>query len=193
MVAPAVGSALLTLALLVILTGRSSVFAIPGGPQRSDPYRFQECHYDPDTINPIQYRFFSVGSAYERAFKQAEAAWDATSAPGYFEEHSTSWDPEINVTDEYRRDGSWAQTTVECIITIGLYYGNEVQIEFNTRIMDGLTAHKKKIIAMHELGHAYGLDELYEGCRLMRQSYQIFACLTAPTADDVAGVTALYP
>ena len=190
---PAIGSALLTLALLVILTGRASVFAIPGGPQHSDPYRLHGCKYSPNSINPIQYRFFSVGSAYERAFKQAEAAWDATSAPGYFEEHSTSWDPEINVTDERRRDSLWAEMTAECYSTTGLYLGNEVGIEFNTRIMDGLTAHKKKVIAMHEIGHAYGLDELYEGCRVMRQSYQIFTCLTAPTADDVAGVTALYP
>ena len=62
---------------------------------------FIGCRYDPDSIDPISYRFLSVGSDYETAFTDIEEGWDDTSAPGYFEEYSTSFDPEINVADDY--------------------------------------------------------------------------------------------
>ncbi len=177
----------------------------------SDPeYTFRKCHYDPNSINPISYRFFSVGSEYETAFKDAEKAWDATSAPGYFEEHSTSFDPEINVIDDRSIESAWAWAWAwawACACawasqncpnftekgTSKLYEGNEVEIEFNLSTTNSMSAHQKKIIAMHELGHAYGLGHVSSGCRLMRLSDVIFTCGEMSTDDDVAGVTALYP
>lgn len=51
------------------------------------------CRYDPATISPISYRHFDMYDAYETAFAQAQSAWDATSAPGYFSLTSSS-DPD---------------------------------------------------------------------------------------------------
>ncbi len=188
-IVPAMSSTLVTLVLLLTLTGQVSA----AGDSDDSGYAFRGCKYDPDTIEPISYRFFSVGSIYETAFKEGEKAWDQTTVPGYFHEHSRSVDPEINVIDS-RSSGQWdAMMTGQCPTDTGLYEGNEVEIEFNTRKMAPLTAKQKKIVAMHELGHAYGLAHVPDGCRLMRQGAYKFTCGTMPSADDIAGVTALYP
>lgn len=197
---PAVGSTLLTLGLLMVLSPQASA-SDDFDPQEDPPYTFRGCKYDADSIDPIQYRFFSVGSAYETAFKEAENAWDGTLSPGYFDEHSMSLDPEINVLDEDRIEEdtfAWAFTTGDpddgphCADD-GTHKGNEVSITFNTTIMDSVSAHKKKMVAIHELGHAYGLGHVITECRVMRSSEEIFTCGTLPSDDDVDGVIALYP
>ncbi len=190
---PAVGSALLTYMVLTFLIG-------PGTVHSADPYfTFIGCRYDPDSIDPISYRFFSVGSAYETAFQDAEEEWDDTSAPGYFQEHSTSPDPEINVTDDYS-SGAWGARVVgKCSIragdTFGEWSGNEVELQFNTRVMNNLSATDKELVAMHEIGHAYGLDHVSSGCRLMREELDDYnSCGSSmPTSNDIAGVHQIYP
>lgn len=162
-------------------------------------YSVHGCRYALDSIDPISYRFFSVGSDYETAFKDAEEIWDNTAAPGYFEEHSISFDPEVNVVDNYRAANWAALTTGSCTITagssFGYYNGNEVEMDFNTRIMNGLSATDKKLVAMHEIGHAYGLWHVSTGCRPMRNNLNVYnSCgSTMPTADEITGVGAIYP
>lgn len=174
----AVVGALAGLALVVMAAAPASAYAIHG------------CEYDNNSINPISYRFFSVNAAYEAAFTGAQAAWDGTSAPGYFSEQSCSWDPEINVTDGVYSGTWWAQASWGC--NGGLYSGNEVNIKFDTNDMSGLSANEKKIVAMHEIGHAYGLGHMQSGCHVMRQGTYKFTCGAMPSSDDVAGVHAIY-
>ncbi|MBD3389126.1 MAG: matrixin family metalloprotease [Candidatus Altiarchaeales archaeon] len=82
---------------------------------------------------------------------------------------------------------------MHCTITgDGIWDGNEVQIDFNTRIMADYTAYEKKLTAEHEIGHAYGLDH-ESGCVLMNGSEDYFWCGgTFPKSDDVNGVEAIY-
>ncbi len=179
MLLASVGSVILTLALLVLTAPPAGAYELLGG------------KYDDGSIDPISYRFFSVDSAYETAFKNAEAAWDATSAPGYFQEQSWSWDPEINVIDEYYV-GSFHAQTLYTITGDGTWDGNEVQIAFNTRTMGGLSAYEQQLTAEHEIGHAYGLDH-ETGCVIMHENSYYFTCGgTFPKADDVNGVHAIY-
>ena len=186
MAVPAAASAILTLTLLVALASPAAA---------ADPYyTFHGCRYDPDSIDPISYRFFSVDSAYETAFKEAEEEWDSTSAPGYFREYSLSWDPEINVIDGYYGANGWAaKVSGGCDVPPGIYWGNEVEFKFNRTYLDNEPANHKKIAAMHELGHAYGLDHVTSGPRLMRDTTLIYTYSPLPTSDDVDGVIARYP
>ena len=188
---PAVSTGVIAYLALTLLV--SSAVAQNGA------YAFTGCRFDPDSIDPISYRFFSVGADYETAFKNAEKVWDRTTAPGYFSEHSYSFDPEINVTDDSLPYTWGGKLTGHCSIpagsSFGNYTGDEVEIQFNTRVMDSYTGHNKKLVALHEIGHAYGLDHVYSGCRLMRLRLDEYnSCGVAmPSADDIAGVAAIYP
>ena len=74
-VVPGISSALLTFAFLTLIVRPVEI-------RGADPYyTLAGCRYDPDSIEPISYRFFSVGSDYETAFKDAEDEWDDTTAP----------------------------------------------------------------------------------------------------------------
>ena len=92
------------------------------------------------------------------------------------------------------RNGNWPLQYLRWIGSWN-YTGNEVEYQFNTRVMDSYTSQNKKLIAIHEIGHAYGLDHVSSGCRLMREVLEQFnSCGVAmPSADDVAGVNAIYP
>lgn len=176
----AVGSALLTLTALAVTTTPASAYVLG------------TAHYDPNSINPIQYRFFSVGSLYVTASKSAEAAWDATTAPGYFAESTWSLDPEVNVIDGAYGAGFWARTIGADANGDHLWDGNEVQVDFNTNGMASLTANQKQIVAEHELGHAYGLNENNGMCCVMQQGNNKFTCGRMPANDDITGVDAIY-
>ncbi|MCY4473956.1 MAG: matrixin family metalloprotease [Chloroflexi bacterium] len=193
-IVPATGAAILAYVILAFVFGPD---AIRGS--TSPAYAFHGCRYDPNSIEPISYRFFSVGSDYETAFQEAEEEWDDTTAPGYFSEQPSSLDPEINVTDDALMDQWAAVVLIECVIpvgsTFGNYRGNEVELRFNTSEMDDLSVSDKILVAIHEIGHAYGLWHVSTGCRLMRQNLNVYnSCgSTMPTADDIAGVAAIYP
>lgn len=145
----------------------------------------------------ISYRYYSVTDAYATAFGGAQSDWDSTSAPGYFSYQPTNDDPMINVHDGAYSWTHWAEMDPgSCVV--GLWSYNEVTIRFNTREMAGLSAREKKIVAVHELGHAYGLAHTSLTCSspgpsVMRQGTAKFSCAgTAPWADDVNGVRAKY-
>ena len=156
-------------------------------------YTFTGCKYDSGSISPIQYRFYSVTSTYVTAFQNAQAKWDQTSSPGYFGENSTSLDPEIPVQDGEYSGSFWAQVAWNCD-SDGTYSGNEVSyLRFDTWDMRGLSASQREKVAMHELGHAYGLGHVTSSyCRVMEPGTDKFSCNYLPDSDAVNGVNALY-
>lgn len=149
------------------------------------------CQFDTDSIDPISYKFWFIGSRYTRAVRDAADEWNDTSAPGYFREQFWSLDPEVTATDRHLSGTWWAAMRYRCT-SDGTFRGNEVDITFNTQTMDSLTARQKKLVAMHELGHAYGLDDTARGCYVMKQGRYKFTCGTMPTSADVSAVDALY-
>ena len=167
--------------------------ALPS-PISAEPPTGWGCQFDADSIDPISYRFYSVTPPYKRAFEDAKDAWNDTSAPGYFGHQAWSFDPEVSVIDGFLRQNWWALAAVvdfDCDRD-ETYSGNEVTIAFNSRIMDGLKANERAIVAMHELGHAYGLGHSLAGCYVMRQGHYKFTCDTMPTSGDVSAVDSLY-
>lgn len=176
-------SALLTVGVLMV--------SLPLVATPAEAWTLHGCQYVENSINPITYRFRSVGSVQVTAFKNAEAAWDATSAPGYFKETSLSWDPEIDVYDGSYA-GTWvALTSWTC--TGGYYNGNEVRVKFDTVDLIPYGTSARKDIAIHELGHAYGLGHTYAGCRVMLDGLDFLDCSASfPASNDVSGVQVLY-
>ena len=69
---------------------------------------YNGCRFDPDIIDPIDYRFQGVTSDIQTAFRDGEAVWDSTSAPGYFSHDGSASDPNIDVHDAYYADVEWA-------------------------------------------------------------------------------------
>lgn len=179
----ALGVALFTLAVLFAIATPAKGFNLLGD------------RYDPNSINPIQYRFFdNCDSSWVNAFKAGEAGWDAVNVPGYFEEHSWSFDPEIEVRSTFEWANWIGLRDGDDVNGDDLWDGNEVRIWFNTR-WNLLTANQKMLVAEHELGHAYGLAHEDDICTLMNTwADQMFACgVNGPGADEIAGVQAIYP
>lgn len=172
--------------------GMSLLVAI--GLSTSAHYTHHGCTYDADSIDPISYRFFSVQEENEDAFTDAEDRWDRSAAPGYFSEQSWSWDPEINVIDEFGLNNVAAFVSVDCDDD-GTYTGNEVQLEYNIFVMRDLSSDDRERVSMHELGHIYGLNHTSGGCHVMQNGSSLFGCSLSglPHAHDVDGVEELYP
>lgn len=165
---------------------------VAGTPTSADAYVIGDCRYAPGTIDPISWRYFSVGSIYVTASNHGFSAWNSTATDGYFEQHSLSLDPEVNVTDDAYNDTTYAWWAAGCT-SDGYYSGNEGDFVWNTSSAGSRSATQKKRIAVHELGHAYGLDHVGSGsgagCRIMRTDVgQMTDCtITYPAADDIAG------
>ena len=146
--------------------------------------------------NPtITYRFYDVTLYDQDRFNEAQNAWDATSAPGYFTP-TTGSDPMVEFRDDFYAWGAWAQTLYTC--TSGTWTGDEVEIQYNHRTTGGLGQRDDRMILEHELGHAYGLNHSGLTCAapgpsVMVQGEGKFACGgTPPWAEDVNGVTDRY-
>lgn len=107
-----------------------------------------------------------------------------------------NFDPEIIVTDvvfeQEHGDGHiLAVTRGGCDVDGDqIWYGNEVDIEFNLRHYENSSLHNWGLAAGHEQGHAYGLAHT-TGCAIMGNTAS--GCTdTYPTAGDIYGVTWVY-
>ncbi|MDP6452517.1 MAG: matrixin family metalloprotease [SAR202 cluster bacterium] len=177
MLATAVGIGLFTYVMLLATATTAVAYTLLG------------CAYDSGSISPITYRFFSISdSDIETGFVEAEVDWDLTSAPGYFDECSICLDPEINVTDDYYEDNNYAQVAYSCDGD-DTFSGNEVNMQFNTKY--DLDEDENQVIAMHEMGHAYGLDHVTGSCHAMTVPIR-WTCGDRPSFDDVNGVDYIY-
>lgn len=179
-----------TLALLGVLLLAVGILTFSSSNSPGSPYGSGNCRFPTNSIDPIYYRFFSVRWYNEVAFAQGEERWNATSAPGEFQEHSFHWDPHINVTDEYVYGSNTYAFLVEPSCVGGYWSGNEVEIRFNLFYYNYST---QGMVASHELGHAYGLPH-YGGCNLMNSTITtINNCnISGPTSIDVQRAQALY-
>lgn len=158
----------------------------------AEAYWRHGCEYDNDSISPISYRYYSLWSSTKTAFTDGQARWDQSASPGYFAEQWWSTDPEINVTDGVYGGGYIALASWRCDDD-GTYEGNETSIKFDTTEMSNLTTAQKRDIAIHELGHSYGLwDVTGSLCRVMYDAKALSGCAWFPASDDIAGVNAVY-
>lgn len=159
----------------------------------ANAYTVTGCRYSPGSIDPIAYRFFAVSdSSLINASKFGADAWNLTPSPGFFREESISLDPEINITDDlYPSSPFYAVIQFQC--TNGYYNGNEVNFIWNNSFSVFLNSNKKRAVASHELGHAYGLDHVTTLCRIMRADVgDMTDCLISiPQTDDINGAIAV--
>lgn len=187
--------------MLVVLVAAMATLAV-AVPTVAHAYAFHGCRWgntfgQPFTDNTaITYRFNSVGSNYVDAFNQAQYAWDTKPVPGYFTPTTSS--PHIEVFDDQYSQSWYALTTWVC--NNGTYL-ILIDVEFNKRLMSSLSANKKALVAMHELGHTYGLAHVSNGCANQQIGPAVMKpdattgnpCGGSPPyADDVNGVNARY-
>lgn len=179
----AIASATLTLSVLLLSA------------QTAEAWVIGNCKFKDDSIDPIIYKFNDVESGNRSAFDLAQGAWDASAAAGEFQVASSNDTPEIQVYDRDWHMNWYAFTTWWCG-SDKIYYGNTTNIQFNTRTANNFTSNKKKVIFIHELGHAYGLDHMPDSantCHAMEEHVEgNLSCAPMPSTDDVGGVNDIY-
>lgn len=184
-----------------VVVGLTVMFLVLGIQQAAANPPANGCKY-PGTSPNIQYRYYSVQSQQSTAHASGAGAWNSEAAPGYFSVTSGS-DPEIKVYDgEYSFDGV-AQAYGGCNSGGGQSWLNDlVEIKYDISKMNGYTTTGRKFIAIHELGHAYGLAHTQiNGCgasyiSVMHSTavYGLNTCAdsSAPYSGDVSTVNAIY-
>jgi len=148
----------------------------------------------------IGYRFSYVEWDYQSATGQADLAWDATAANGYFYQTSSTSDDDVVVYDDDYGANSYVAWVAGGCDSNHIWY-DPLYLRWNQHYMDSETAQAKKAVGVHELGHVYGLwHNQTSGCVGSQAGLMYDPALTkyancgwtTPTSDDVSGVQAIY-
>lgn len=182
----------------VLLTVLAAVLTqlVVGAATRADAYVLIGCKFD-GTSPTIGYKFMNASLTFNDRLREAAGNWNSKDVPGSFTEVSGS-DPEIEVSSgSYASNSNWAWVTGGCNNNPPGWNANEVTLTFNYSTVSGLTQQNIRRIAIHELGHTYGLHHDSMTCsgvpKVMETGTNKFNCSgTPPWADDQAGVKAIY-
>ncbi|MBB4692719.1 matrixin family metalloprotease [Paractinoplanes abujensis] len=135
-------------------------------------------------------------SPYTAALSRGMTRWNDSPAPGQF--RSVTSGANVNAWQVYSSSTDWAWVTPNGTGTgcpTGYYFATN-DLTFNTRTMDSLSERQQWVVAVHELGHVYGLAHTSSSCNrpsVMKTGTDKFNCTgTPPWNDDITGVTNIY-
>lgn len=174
---------------------------IPAVAPSAEAVNFNGCKYA-GSSPAIGYRYYSVSSTWQTAFNSGQSAWDSSSAAGYFTYTPTDSTPNIPVEDFWTSSTWWGLATGGCASGGGqTWYNEKVEVDFNTRTTGSLSTTEKKLVVIHELGHAYGLAHtstncggVYKAVMHSDPTWVLDNCgsSAAPYSNDVYGVNIVY-
>lgn len=159
----------------------------------------------------ITYKYVKMG-AYGRTFRNAAREWNQRKVPGRFiRTRAATANMLVARVDSdlqwlgWVADRNWIDNSCAGPPMDG-WLNNRMAIFLNRKVMNNpgtyprLTSGQRKLVMMHELGHAYGLAHPQQiGCQytpsVMQTANHKWDCGwrgRAPWPDDVAGVNAIY-
>ena len=185
-------------AVLAAITALAAVTAMLVSAEPSSAYTFIGCKWGGSfgASSSITYHFSSLSSTWVTAFNQGQYAWDTKPVPGTFVPTSSTTTMNLLVRDYSMDLDAYGTTFYSCS---GGTFSNNQTMDFNSTAQ--LTGLSMSLVAMHELGHSYGLGHALNGCSdqhigpaIMQPEATVnHKCGGSPPyADDVNGVNARY-